>query len=348
MNLYRGCTHNCSYCDGRSEKYYVGGEFGVDVEVKTNALKVLSRELDPKRKRTPLKPSFIMVGGGVCDSYQPIEKKYKLAQKALQLIHKYDFPAHVLTKSTLVKRDIDILKEINEQSRAIVSISFSSVDDGLGALLEPGVPPPSERLKTLEFFKSKGIACGMFLLPIVPLITDAPDLMEDSVRRAREVGVDFIIFGGMTLKEGRQKNYFFDSLNKDRPELMTEYQKIYRGSKWGESTSQYSDAINKVFNKLAKKYHVSKRIPSYLFKDILDENDLISVILDQIDYLLKIEDKTSPYGYASYSISQLKEPISNIKGNLQQLKGVGEVTERIILEILETGSSSYYKSLMRG
>lgn len=86
MSLYRGCAHNCVYCDGRSEGYYVNGEFGKDVEVKVNAIDILRRELDPRRKRTPLKRSFIMVGGGVGDSYQPIEKKYELTRNALQLM----------------------------------------------------------------------------------------------------------------------------------------------------------------------------------------------------------------------------------------------------------------------
>jgi DNA repair photolyase len=205
MNLYRGCLHNCVYCDGRSEDYHVEWNFGEDVEVKVNAIDVLRRELDPKRKRAPLKRGFIAVGGGVGDSYQPVEKKYQLSRKALQLMYEYNLPVHVLTKSTLVERDIDMLKKINENSRAIVSFSFSSVDDKISAMFEPGVPPPSERLETLAFFKKEGIACGMFLLPIIPFVTDTPKLIEDSVRKAGRAGVDFIIFGGMTLKDGRQK-----------------------------------------------------------------------------------------------------------------------------------------------
>ena len=152
MNLYRGCTHNCVYCDGRAEGYYVDGEFGQDVVVKVNAIDILQRELSPKRKRTPFKRSFIMVGGGVGDSYQPIEKEYQLTRKALQLINQYNFPVHMLTKSTLIKRDIDILKKINEKNRVIISFSFSSVDDKISAVFEPGVPSPTERLKTLAFF----------------------------------------------------------------------------------------------------------------------------------------------------------------------------------------------------
>ena len=346
MNLYRGCTHNCIYCDGRSEGYYVDGEFGEDVTVKVNAIEILRRELDPKRKRTPFKRSFIMVGGGVGDSYQPIENKYHLTRKTLELMYEHNFPVHMLTKSTLIKRDIDILKRINQKSRVIVSFSFSSVDNRISAIFEPGVPPPSERLKTLAFFRNEGIACGMFLLPVIPFITDTPELMEESVRKAADVGLDFIIFGGMTLKNGKQKEYFFNVLKKHYPKLSTEYENIYTGNKWGEATGEYYSLITRRFYRIVKKYRIPSRIPISFFKDILSENDLVIVILEQLDYFLKMEGRSSPYGYAAYSISKLKESLSTMKGDLQKLKGVGRTTERIILEILETGSSSYYSKFI--
>ena len=346
MNLYRGCTHDCIYCDGRSEGYYVDGEFGKDVVVKINAIDVLRRELDPKRKRTPFKKSYMMVGGGVGDSYQPIEKKYELTRKTLQFLHENNWPVHLLTKSTLVKRDVDILKKINEKNRAIVSFSFSSADDKISAIFEPGVPSPSERLETIEFFKDEGISCGMFLLPVIPFVTDKPNLLEETIRLAKDAGVDFIIFGGMTLKDGKQKEYFFETLKKTYPELTTEYHHIYRGDKWGNAIGEYYESINQTFNVIAKKYRMPKRIPPALYRDILSENDLVIVILEHIDYLLKLEGKKSPYGYAAYFISKLNEPLSSIKNELRQIKGVGKVTERIILEILNTGNSSYYEKLL--
>jgi DNA repair photolyase len=348
MNLYRGCTHNCVYCDGRSEAYYVDGEFGKDVTVKVNAIELLRRELDPKRKRVPFKRSFIMMGGGVGDSYQPLERKYELTRKALELMYEYNFPVHMLTKSTLIKRDIDILKEINKQSRAIVSFSFSSVDDRISAIFEPGVPPPDERLKILSVFKNEGIACGMFLLPVIPFITDTSELMEQTVSKAKEAGVDFVIFGGMTLKEGRQKDYFYVALRRAHPELIAEYQNIYKGSEWGEATKEYYSLISQRFNSIAKKYKMPKRMPLALYRDILEQNDLAVVILEHIDYLLKLEGKPSSFGYAAYSISQLKEPLSTMKGELQKIKGVSKAVEPVILEILETGSSSYYEKLLMG
>ena len=346
MNLYRGCIHNCIYCDGRSEGYYVDVEFGEDVTVKINAIEILRRELDPKRKRIPFKRSFVMIGGGVGDSYQPIEAKYQLSRRALELVDEYNFPVHVLTKSTLVKRDIDILKKINKKNRAIVSFSFSSADDEISAIFEPGVPPPSERLKNLTFFKNEGIACGMFLLPVIPFITDIPELMEETIRKASEAGLDFIIFGGMTLKEGRQKDYFFKTLKKYYPKLIVEYENIYQKSKWGEAAGEYYNSINLTFNCIIKKYKIPPRIPLSLYKDILEENDLVVVILEHIDYFLKLQGRTSPYGYAAYSISQIKEPLSSMRRELKRINGVGKVTENIILEILDTKSSSYYKKLL--
>lgn len=346
MNLYRGCLHNCAYCDGRAEGYYVEGEFGKDIDVKINAPELLQKELDPKRKRIPFKKGFIMIGGGVGDSYNVLDKKYELSRKILNIVSDYDFPVHVLTKSTLVKRDIDILHAINQKSKAIISFSFSSVDDNICKIFEPGVPPATERLETISFFKKEGFPVGVFMMPVIPFITDLPDQMENSIRKFKEAGVDFIIFGGMTLKEGRQQDYFYKVLKENYPDLLHQYEMIYKGDKWGGASHQYYESINKLFLELACKYQISKRIPAKLYNQVIDQNDVVAVILDQMDYILKQKGQKSPYGYAAYSISQLKEPITEHLNKLQNLSGVGPVTEKIILEILETGTSGYYEKLL--
>ncbi len=346
MNLYRGCAHNCVYCDGRSEGYYVNGEFGEEVTVKINAIDILKRELDPTRKKIPLKHYFVGLSGGVGDSYQPLEKNYKLTRRALELFHEKKFPVHILTKSTLVERDIDIIKKINKQNRAIVSFSFSSVNDEISSVFEPGVPTPTERLKTLSKFKKERIACGMYLMPVIPFITDTPEVMENTIKKVKETELDFIVFAGMTLKEGRQKEYFMETLKENFPGLLPHYENIYLKNKWGETTKEYYQSINQTFNLLSKKYKIPRRIPAYIYKDILEQNDLVAVMLEQLDYLAKLEGKHSPYGYAAYSISKLKEPLSERKENLQSIKGVGKVTESIIKEILRTGSSKYYEKLL--
>lgn len=348
MNLYRGCAHNCVYCDGRAENYYVNGEFGSDVSVKVNAVEILRQELNPKRKYTLLQPGYVMVGGGVGDSYQPVEQDYGLTRKTLDLLLEKKLPVHILTKSTLVKRDIDLLRKINATSKAIVSFSFSSTDESISKFFEPGVPSPQERLKAIAFFKENGIACGMFLLPVIPFITDTKDVLTKTIQDAKDVGVDFIIFGGMTLKEGKQKQYFFNTLQRYNPKLLTEYHMIYKGSPWGEAIHEYYDSLNRAFHFLMQQYNIPKRIPPALFKDFLSENDLVIVILEHLDYLLKLEGRRSPFGYAAYSLSQIQAPLSTMLHQLQTVKGVGKTTESIIRDILRTGSSPYYERLLYG
>lgn len=347
MNLYRGCRHNCIYCDGRAEKYYVEGEFGNDVTVKINALDVLRRELDSKRKHTLLKQGYIMVGGGVGDSYQPIEEKYELTRKTLSLLHEKKLPVHILTKSTLVKRDIDIITKINEINKAIVSFSFSSTNEKISKIFEPNVPSPKQRLETIQFFKENGVTCGMFLLPVIPFITDTKDLMKKTIQDAQDFGIDFIIFGGMTLKEGKQKEYFFNILKQHYPQLVSEYNMIYKGDKWGSAIHEYYDQLHRAFNIIMKCYKIPKRIPLKLFKNIINENDLVIVLLEHIDYLLKLEGKKSPYGYAAYQISKVEQPLKTMLYKLDTIKGVGKITEGIIHEILSTGSSKYYEKLAK-
>lgn len=345
MNLYRGCTHNCVYCDGRSERYRVEGVFGENVEVKINAIETLRRELKPIGRRVRLKPSYIMVGGGVGDSYQPAEEKYQLTRRTLQLLSEYRWPVHILTKSTLVERDLDIIEQINKRKRAIVSFSFSSTNDQISKVFEPHVPPPSERLKTLALFKRNGIATGMFLLPAIPFITDTPEMIAEALRQAKEVGLDFVIFGGMTLKDGRQKEYFYNSLKEKLPELSTKYRQIYGDNRWGQAKVDYYSAINSIFNEMSRKYKIARRIHPVLYKDILSENDLVIVMLEHLDYFLRLKGKRSSFSYAAYAISKLNKPLSTVKTKLREIKGIGEKTEKIIFEILETKNSAYYNSL---
>ena len=347
MNLYRGCAHNCVYCDGRAEGYYVEGEFGESVSVKTNAQEVLRRELDPRRKRTPFKRGYVLLGGGVGDSYQPVEKRYTLARQALELLYEGKFPVHVLTKSTLVKRDLDILERINAGSRAIVSFSFSSTSDVVSATVEPGVPPPSQRLETMGLFKKAGIACGAFLMPVIPYLTDTQEVLEESVRALREAGVDFIVFGGMTLKEGRQKEHFLSTISRSYPDIADRCRGIYRlSSKWGEPAHDYAAVINRRFYQIAQKQKVPTRIPPRLWQDILDIDDRISVTLEHIDYLLKMRGEPSSFGYSAYRLSQMPVPAADLKERPADFERIDKKARAVMLEIIETGRSLYYEQLL--
>jgi hypothetical protein len=188
----------------------------------------------------------------------------------------------------------------------------------------------------------------MFLMPVIPFITDTKEVLQKTIQDAKEVGVDFIIFGGMTLKDGKQKDYFYDVLQRYHPNLKLEYQMIYKGSKWGEATPDYYSQLHQTFHVLMNQYKIPKRIPPELFKGILSQNDLVIVILEHLDYLLKLEGKKSPFGYAAYSLSQLQVPLSTMLYRLQTINGVGDTTEKIIQEIMKTGDSQYYKHLLKG
>ncbi|MBN2001004.1 radical SAM protein [candidate division KSB1 bacterium] len=346
MNLYRGCVHDCVYCDGRAEKYNVEGEFGREVAVKTNALAVLDRELDPARKRKPLKPCYIMLGGGVGDGYQIVEKQYNLTRGALELMLRYNLPVSVLTKSTLVEKDLDLLKQINRQTRALVSFSFSSVDEKISAIFEPGVPSPKKRLQCMKKIKERGIASGMFLMPVIPFITDSAELMEQSVSAAKDAGADFILFSGMTMKQGRQKDYFMRIIREFYPHLEPEYGLLYPPNPGGGAIEAYYQSIFETFYHLARAYRMPMRVPLPLFEDILEENDKVMVMLEHMDYVLKSLNRISPYGYAAWSISKLDVPLSSMRDKLRHIKGVGPATEKIILEILDTGNCRQYRDLV--
>ncbi len=349
INLYRGCTHNCVYCDGRDEKYQVEGVFGRDVSVKSNAIELLRKELDPSRKRKPFKNGYFIICGGVSDSYQPFETDLQLCRQTLELFREFNHPVHILTKSTLVERDLELLLDINRNTGATVSFSFSTVDDELGKLLEPGVPLPSKRLALMKSIKAAGLNCGMFLMPVVPGITDSAEQIDASVAAASKAGADYVVFSGMTLKPGRQKDYFMNFLDNYHPELKNGYDKIYSNeNSWGAPSSAYTSAIAGRFNTAASRYAMAKRIPSEIFESIVSRDELIILILEQLDWLLKLKNRESPYGYAVYSLTKNDKPIAEMSyEELTAIRGIGSFTAKLILEISETGSSAYYRKMLR-
>jgi DNA repair photolyase len=348
MNLYRGCLHDCAYCDGRAEKYRVDGTFGRDVTVKVNAVEVLGRELRRLYRSPGVKGGYFMVGGGVGDSYQPVEHTYRLTRRTLELLFRYRAPVHVLTKSTLVRRDTDILVRINDVSRTVVSYSFSSVDDDISARFEPHVPPPSERLATLAHFKSMGVATGMFLLPVIPFVTDAEAYLRQAFDAATQFDIDFMVFGGMTLKEGRQTDHFFRVAERHDPALPHRYRAIYRGDRWGRATDAYYRRLYETFLSVARDYTLPLRMPPRLYRDLLEDTDRAVVVLEHLDYLLTLRGTPSPYGRAAASVAKLSRPLSSVRDDLQTLAGVGPATEKIIREVLDTGTSRYLERLLIG
>lgn len=218
MNLYRGCQHGCIYCDSRSKCYGIVN-FS-EIQIKANALELLEKELRSKREKGTI--GF----GSMNDPYMPIEKELQLTRKALELIRKYRFPLHLITKSDLVVRDIDLLKDISCIYTAI-SITITSADDEVAKVIEPGAPSTSERFEAIRKLSKAGIYCGITLMPLLPYINDTAQNVEAIVKRAKDAGAAYILGAmGLTMREG-QREYFYRQLDLKYPGLKENYQLRY-------------------------------------------------------------------------------------------------------------------------
>jgi DNA repair photolyase len=363
MNLYRGCAHDCAYCDGRAEKYRVEGHFADEVCVKSNALEILRQELPPaadpdgysgglfpdspvpRGRRSKRVSGFMILGGGVGDSYQPAEAECRLSRGALELLEERGLPVHVLTKSTLVLRDAEILARINAKTRAVVSFSISTVDDELAAVFEPGASPPSDRLAALARLKSLGISCGVFLLPVIPFVSDSGDAIEESVRAARGAGADFTAFGGMTLKEGRQKEHFFGVLKRVRPDLVEPCRKLYANrARYGEPAGGYFREIGGRFAAASARYGMPPRMPRPLFAGRISGIELAMILMEHSDAMLALEGKSSSYRRVAAGVARFGKPVT--PDNASEITGIGGAAAAMIREILETGTSRLYEDLL--
>ena len=211
MNLYRGCTHGCIYCDSRSRCYQINHIFE-DIEVKENALVLLEKALKAKRKRC-------MIGtGAMTDPYLPLEERLELTRGALELIYQYGFGAAVQTKSDRCLRDLELLAKINERSKAVLQMTLTTHGDGLCRILEPNVSPTSRRVAALKQFREAGVPTVVWLSPILPYINDTRENIEGLLESCIEAGVKGILcFNmGLTLREG-SREYFYTQLDMHFP-----------------------------------------------------------------------------------------------------------------------------------
>lgn len=223
MNLYRGCTHGCIYCDSRSEVYNMDHDFE-DIEVKQNSLELLKKELI---KRTPS-----MIGtGAMTDPYVPLEGHLKYLRRALEMIYKYGFGFTCITKSDLVLRDLDLLLKINEKSKAVVQMTLTTSDDDLSSILEPNVCTTSRRVEVLKKLSDAGIPTIVWLCPILPYINDTEENIGRIIDYCIEANVKGILcFGmGLTLRDGNRE-YFYSKLDENFPGLKETYIKKYANS----------------------------------------------------------------------------------------------------------------------
>lgn len=217
MNLYRGCTHGCIYCDSRSTCYQLDHAFE-DVAVKRNAPELLEDALRRKRRRC-------MIGtGSMCDPYLPLERELQLSHRCLEVIERYRFGVSVLTKSDLILRDLDLLQRINGKTRAVVCTTMTTFDEDLCRILEPGVCTTRKRFEMLKTMRDHGLHTGVWLCPILPFINDTEENLRGLLQYCFDAGVEVIVnFGmGVTLRDG-DRQYFYAQLDRHFPGMKERY-----------------------------------------------------------------------------------------------------------------------------
>ena len=248
MNIYRGCTHGCIYCDSRSRCYHIEHEFE-DIEVKINAPEILEEILMRKRNK-------IMIGtGSMSDPYQPCERKLMLTRKCLELIDRFEFGATVITKSDEVLRDIDLFESINNKAKSVLQMTLTNADDKLSRLTEPNVCPTSRRFEVLKEFQKRNIPTIVWLTPMLPFITDSEDNFDKLIEYCLDADVKGIIcFNiGMTLREG-SREYYYQALDKHFPGLSLQYEMRY-GNAY-EVVSDNSDRLMRKFHDICERYGI--------------------------------------------------------------------------------------------
>lgn len=240
MNLYRGCSHGCIYCDSRSDVYNMNHKFE-DIEVKQNALELLKKELIRR------KPAMIGTGA-MTDPYVPLEGRLEYLRKSLELIYRYGFGFTCITKSDLILRDLDLICKINEKSKAVVQITLTTASDDLCRIVEPNVCPTSRRVEVLDKLKEKGIPTVVWLCPILPYINDTEENINSILDSCIETGVKGIINMGMglTLRQGNRE-YFYRKLDEHFPGLRERYVREFGNSY--SIPSPNDDELRKIFER---------------------------------------------------------------------------------------------------
>lgn len=244
MNIYRGCTHGCIYCDSRSLCYQFTHPFE-DIEVKQNAPQLLEKALKSKRKRC-------MIGtGAMSDPYMHCEEKLRLTRRCLEIISKYQFGVAIQTKSDRILQDIDLLDEINHKAKCVVQMTLTTFDDNLCKIIEPDVCNTKRRIEVLGEFQKRGIPTVVWLSPVLPFINDTPENITAILNECVRVGVKGIVcFGmGLTLRDGNRE-YFYGALDKHFPGLKQKY--IQRYGNMYELPSPRSKELMEIFTKICR------------------------------------------------------------------------------------------------
>ena len=257
MNLYRGCTHGCIYCDSRSKCYQMDHPFE-DIEVKRNAVQLLEQQL--RRKRKPC-----MIGtGAMSDPYLHLESDLLLTRQCIELIDRYGFGLTLLTKSNRILRDLDVLESIHSKSKCVVQMTLTTYDDALCKVIEPNVSVTSERIKVLKEMQRIGIPTIVWLCPILPFINDTEDNLKGILNACIDADVKGIVnFGfGVTLRDGNRE-YFYSQLDQHFPGMKHKYIETFGTSYICNSPNHY--ALTEMFQRECIKHRILSS-PDQIFR----------------------------------------------------------------------------------
>ena len=245
INIYRGCTHGCIYCDSRSACYQMDHAFE-DVAVKVNAPELLEDALRRRRRRC-------MIGtGSMRDPYLPLERETRLTRRCLEVIDRQGFGVSLLTKSDLVLRDLDLLRRINQTAKAVVCTTFTTFDEDLCRVLEPRVCTTRRRFETLKACREAGVRTGVWLCPILPFLNDTEENLRGLLEYCFAAGVEAIVnFGmGVTLREG-DREYFYAQLDRHFPGMKERYIRAF-GNRY-ECLSPNAPRLERIFREECRK-----------------------------------------------------------------------------------------------
>lgn len=275
---YKACEHSCKYCDGRSEKYYVKGDFENDIVIRQNIPDVLDQSLSKFRER-----GIIGISSGVSDPYQPVEYSEKLMTKCANIIRKHKYPAMLFTKSSLVSRDIDIWEEVHHNAGFTLMMSIVFPNDKLRKIFEPKASTIESRLKTLKLFKSRGISVGVLAMPLLPYLSDDDESIYKMISQYKEIGVDVVIPSTMTLRPGINKNTYFNVIKEHFPNLMNSYEDLYSENKQsGSPKKYYSNKIHLKYGGALLENKIPDIIPHKLYKNRMPIYDEVYILINHM------------------------------------------------------------------
>lgn len=268
LNPYAGCSIACIYCYTKGSKY--GGDHGSNIAVKINSVPLLKRQLKNAIKRN--ERGFIILGSAA-DPYPPEEEETKITREILRVIKRYHFPLHILTKSSMILRDMDILTDIASEAvlpveyegklnnGLIISFSFSTVSDDIGKLIEPKASIPSKRLETIKKLSDSGFNTGIINMPVLPFISDSKQDIETMILKAKEYGANYVLFSGLTLYgDGPQdcRTVYYKFLEDYFPEFISRYDQLFENS--FAPSKKYSFELSKRFSEISSRHGIRNSI----------------------------------------------------------------------------------------